>query len=658
MSPIRSHYLPLPFSSIRPRGWIEEYCRRDAAGITGNLDRLCPEASSGIFFDNKVVDEFDGHRSSWWNGETEGNWAEAFVRLSFLLADPQMTARARDYLDRLVASQEADGYLGIYHQEYRFRFNRGTSGEFWTQSRLMQTLLAGYEATGENKYLEAVDRLATKILSTVHPGGRSTSIYEVPDEDGGKTHGLMIIEPLLALHTLTGRKDVLKFCESLYKDFSRHKALFPGDDCRLPNLLDPDIPFTGHGPHTCEHLRIPLLLYYHTGKRICLNGFQSGIRKLKKNQGLSGACKSDELIGVYPPGTPPEKRTFDQLVESLPLPSAGYELCATAELSNTLLNALVQTGDLQYADLEEWLVFNAAMAARHPDGKSIQYLTADNLYAATRQMGERWDYSPTHTDAAVCCAPNSGKVIPGHLLKAWMKDAKDQSLVAMLYGPCELTLEDASGRMVITEDTRYPFEKSVRFHFKMDKPVTHTIKLRIPLWSPRYEILLNGKKVKMKLEGSEKLPLLVIENTWQDGDILSLDMGWQPVTNLAVDGSVAVSYGPLLYSLPIPTQTEHYHSYPIEGFHDTGYTPVTGASWDYTFQLEEGGHPGSFIRPVDQSSLDGTYEWDRPPMLLWALMLDASAQPTFVHLAPLGSTLLRRTTFPWVERRKYKKTGK
>jgi DUF1680 family protein len=657
MAHIRSHYLPLPFGSIRPAGWIAEFCRRDAAGITGNLDRLCKECSSGIFFDNKVIDDQDEHGSSWWNGESEGNWAEAFIRLSYLLSDPQMTARAKDYLDRLVAFQEPDGYLGIYHQEYRFRFDRGRSGELWTQSRVMLTLLAGFEATSDQKYLEAADRLATKILGAVHPGGRSSSIYEVPDEDGSKSHGLMIIEPLLALHRINGRKDVLDFCESLYKDFSRHEAHFPGDDCRLPNLLDPETPFTGHGLHTCEHLRIPLLLYYYTGKRICLNGFHGGFRKLRKAQTLSGSCKSDEMIGVYPPAIPVDQRSYDQLIDSLPVPTAGYELCSTVELSNTLLAALVLTGELQFADMQEWLVFNAAMAARQPDGKAVQYLSADNLYAATRQMGERWDYSPTHRDAAVCCAPNSGKVIPNHLLHAWMRDTKDQALAALLYGPCEVILEDENGHVAISEETRYPFENNVRFRFKVEKPTTLTIKLRIPLWSSRFEVTINGKKPKTRLEGTEQFRLLVVENTWQDGDELILTMDWQLIANRAVDGSAAISYGPLLYSLRIPEQAEHTYDYPLDGFHDTSYTPVPGSRWDYTFQFTEDGKPGKFITLVEQPTPDKAYEWETPPLLLQALMLDASAQPEFIRLAPIGTTRLRRTTFPWVERRQYKKTG-
>ncbi len=200
-----------------------------------------------------------------WNGETEGNWADGLVELSFLLDDPQLKEKAECYLNRLVASQEPDGYMGIYQPGYRFRYDDKRCGEFWTRSRIMLILLAGFRATHRERYLDAVNRLATKVIESYRKGGKTESYYAVPDEDGSKAHGLMIIEPMLVLQQLSNRQDVVTFSERLYMDFSEHGSEFPCNDCQLPNLLDASIPLIGHGPHTCEHLRIPLLLYQHTG---------------------------------------------------------------------------------------------------------------------------------------------------------------------------------------------------------------------------------------------------------------------------------------------------------------------------------------------------------------------------------------------------------
>jgi uncharacterized protein len=641
-------YVSLPPACFRPQGWIREYLLRDAAGIIGNLDRLCTEASSGIFFEHQVVDQQEGFWSSWWNGETEGNWMDAFIHLSFLLPDEQLIKQAKAYLDRLVVFQEPDGYLGVYQPAHRYQFDGDRSGEFWTQSRILLILLNGYQVTGNARYLQALERLTARIMKSYRDGSGPVSYFGFPDADGSKGHGLMIIEPLLIAGRITGQADVADFCEKLYADFSTHPSPFPGNDCRLPNLLDPDRPFVGHGPHTCEHLRIPLLLYYQTGKKVYWQAFQAGLHKLKQNLTLSGSCKSDELIGVYPPDVPAAQRSPADLRGSLPLPSAGYEFCSTSELSIGLVTALTLTGDLRFADQQEWLLFNAAKAAKRSDGKAIQYLCADNLFAATRQRGERWDYSPTHTDAAVCCAPNSGKVMPTHVLNSWLCDSKDQALVAVLYGPCQVHAQVQDEQVIISEETGYPFEKSVRFHLRLKRSLQFPIKLRIPAWAEAFQILVNQEQGQARIESDRESRLAVIERTWQDGDELSLRMDWQPVVRLAVDGSAAVSYGPLLYCLRIAEQAEYYHAYPVDGFYDTNYTPAASSQWDYTFQLDQDGLPGKFITPVEHKIRPDDYEWEHPPVTLQAVMLNRDAQPETVQLVPLGSTILRRTTFPWV----------
>lgn len=561
-----------------------------------------------------------------------------------------MIRKAKDYLDRLVSFQEEDGYLGVYLPEDRFRFDTGRTGELWTQSRIMLILLAGFDTTTDEKYFHAADRMATCILKAFSSDGHQRSFFAVPDADGSKTHGLMIIEPMLRLNSISGRNDVVYFCENLYIDYSEHDAIFPGIDCRLTNLLDPAIPFVGHGPHTCEQMRIPLLLYRHTGKNVYLDAFNAGVQKLEKYLALSGSCKSDELIGTYPADLPEDQRTNSRLLEVIPLPSHGYEYCSTTELSKTWLAALSLTGYLQYADREEWLVFNAGMAARQADGKAIEYLCADNLYAATRQAGERWDYSPTHTDAAVCCAPNSGRIMPDFLQNMWVRDSARGSLKALLYGPCEVEFSLENGKVRIVEGTRYPFEKDVRLHLRMESDQAMPFEFRIPRWATGFEIFITQKATEYRIEKAGEGRFAVVERIWQDGDEILLRMDWRPVSHRAVDGTCAVSNGPLLYSLNIPAEKEDYFSYPLEDFHDSNYTPQPDSQWDYTFQFEENEAPGKYFTAIDRlgKNDEKKYEWQHPPVALKAEVIAPDSQVKEIQLVPIGCTTLRRTAFPRV----------
>lgn len=181
---------------ILPQGWILEHLLRDKHGITGHLGDLCADASCGIFEDKKVKDEIDGSWSSWWPGETEGNWRDALARLAFALDDKELIRETADYVDRILRFQDEDGYMGIFLPNERFG-NGARSGELWTQSRLMAVLTTYYRHTGEERVLKALERLADLIVRQYGPLADGRSLYQVPDEDGSKAHSLMVVEPLL-----------------------------------------------------------------------------------------------------------------------------------------------------------------------------------------------------------------------------------------------------------------------------------------------------------------------------------------------------------------------------------------------------------------------------------------------------------------------------
>ena len=622
---------------IEPKGWMLEFLKRDAKGITGNLNMLCPDASQDIFGKNKVKNETRGWWSSWWPGETEGNWLEAFVRLALILKDNQLIKQTEDIINNLLLNQEKDGYIGIYQSDYRYNNGR-RSGELWTQSRVMLTLFAYYESNKSMAILQALCRMADNIIQNFGPLAGNRSLYEIPDEDGSKSHSLMIIEPLLMLYNKTRKKEYLEFCVFLYDDYSKHGGYFPGNDLRMENALDASQPLIGHGPHTCEQLRIPLMLYMATGNKKYEEVFYAVVSKLKDNMVMSGSCKSDEMIGAYMLHLPENRRNGNNLGGSIPLPTTGYEYCSTTELMFSFIYALYATGNMFFADMEEWLIMNAAMAAKQFDGKGIEYLCADNLYDASKSTGDRWDYSPTHMDAAVCCAPNSCKVMPYHVSRMWMM--MDENPTAVFYGPCVYSFSIKNQKIVIHEDTEYPFENIVRFTICTSKPATFSLILRIPKWSDCFALEINGVKAETVniLNGAIEL-----KRTWKDMDFISLQLNCNISLHKAPDGTQALQYGPLLYSLKIREKRGLYFAYDVDGFYDINYTPEDGQNWDYTLVLDSNFVvKGASVKTIKVQS----YLWENPPVKIRTLMLNRWSMPEYIDLVPIGCTILRRTTFP------------
>lgn len=631
---------------ILPKGWILEHLLRDKNGITGNLGDLCEDASCGIFADKKVKDEIDGVWSSWWPGETEGNWRDALTRLAFALDDKELLQDTSDYIESILKHQEEDGYIGIFQPNERFG-NGERSGELWTQSRIMNCLLVYYQNTKEQRVLKALERLTDLIVTQYGPLADNRSLYQIPDGDGSKTHSLMVVEPILVMYDYLKKPEYLAFCEFLYEDYSKYAvdAKFPCYDLSSHMATNPQEPFVGHGPHTSEHLRIPMLLYKATGKPMYHTVFVSAFEKLKRYLTLSGSCKSDELIGAYQGNISEKKKEGIDIGQCYPIPGIGYEYCSTTELMFSFQSAMQYTENLEYADFEEWMIMNAAMAARRQDGKAILYLCADNLYKATKEVGDRWDYSPTHIDAAVCCAPNSCKVMPYHLSNMWQLDS-EECLHAIYYGPCSLHTTVGDKAIKIEQVTRYPFENQIEMKIEADGDFKTSFYFRVPAWSTETEIYHNGVKVEGQAVKDGKGRSIRLERNYQNGDKIELKFQSKPRLMKAVDGTMAIAYGPLLYSLNIPTVADDYYHYDLEPFCDTNYLPEQDADWNYTL-LYNANRPEDYLRVKQKDTKE--FEWETSPVEIEAKMLTSWAIPQWVKLIPIGCTTLRRTAFTIVD---------
>lgn len=630
----------LRLTEVMPEGWMKEQLDRDIDGFVGHLDEFCKEVSSDIFGANKVNISGKDFWGTWWNGESEGNWADGFIRTAYLSGSKWAREKAERYMANIMKHRDSDGYIGIYLPEYRFECGE-SNGELWCQSRIMLAMLGYYEATGDKNVLDAVTQCARLTISKYGPKAGGRSYYSIPEKDGSKSHGLTIIEPMLMLYDIIKDESLIDFCVFLYEDYSKTPIQVPFDDLQLGHVLDAERPFYSHGPHTCEHLRIPLLLYYYTGIDKYRIAFRNAYNKIKKYIGISGACKSDEMIGSYAEQREHlDPETANTLFDGAPLPEAGYEYCATTELLFSLHMAYILTGDNEYADMAERLVFNAAMAARQSNGKGIGYLSADNLYAATKEKGVRWDYSATHDDAAVCCVPNAGRILPYHISRMWAK-MDDDTLAAVFYGPCRLSTEISGSKIGITEKTAYPFDDIIRFSIKTEGRLRFKIALRIPLWCDHPWVAVNGRVENVSAENG----FIVMDREWEDGDEIMLRLPSGIRLERAADGSAAVTCGPLVYSLNIKGVWKKTREYEVKDFCDADCVPEIGQSWDYVLKAEKGKYQRKYFRMVRKDAQD-TFPWDQSPVEIRANVFTSSSNPEEITLVPIGCTDLRRTCFP------------
>lgn len=613
----------LPVGAIHPDGWLRAQILSNLHGFTGHLDRLAPDLliRDDIFgrdrltknVKKKDVGSLAGGDTTveiqylWWNSETQGNWRDGFIRSAILTGDPTALTQARAYVRRILATQDPDGYLGIYDKDLRYHFHT-ENGELWAKTTLLRGLLAWYEYSHDPAVLTAVERAVEDVMRN-YPPGRSHPFYSTTAEVSGLSHGLMFTDVLEELFRLTGRRSYLDYAVFLYKDFSGQHL---NEDAQYARITDPAYRLQGHGAHTYEHLRAVAAAAWASGNpklAIALNDY---LAKVSQELTPSGGPAGDEWIG---------KRPGDAT-------TTGYEYCSLQELMDSYIDLLQKTGSASYGDRIERIFFNAAQGSRDPQASCIAYLKTDNSYQMTGGLNGdttahqiRYKYSPVHQDVAVCCVPNAGRIAPYFVDGMWMLSSAGP--VATLLGPCTVNTKWENEPLTIRERTGYPNDDyTFDFTISAAHPTAFTLSIRRPAWAARFT--LNAPY-------TEKDGYIRVTKTWKPGESIRLQLFPSVNTHKDRKGAIYFTYGPLVLAHPISAVSTITKRYPLPGFYDYQYRPDSLMIYHY--------YGGTISRSRDPYHGFGDMRFKA------RLSTAGTNRPDSVSLVPMGGTILRQVTF-------------
>lgn len=608
----------LPLGAIRPLGWMRAQLRRDLQqGYAGCLDRLTPRAATDLF--SQRIDTASQQRG-WWDAETRGNWLWGYSMMACMADLPEHQARVAALLQALMATQDGDGYIGIYTPGIRYAHGASENGELWAQSRALLPLLAWHEFTGDAASLAAV-RAAVDLTMARHADGAPAFGLPAQAQDiTGMTHGLCFVDVLHGLHRLTGEARYRRFAERLYADFSRLRLPFQNDDMAPAALLDPGRPLSGHAVHTAEHLRAVLCAAPHDAAL-----HAAALTKLRRYTTPSGALVGDESL------------------RGPPTPELGYEYCTLTELLFSLTLAAQVSADPAVGDWIEALTFNAAQGARLADGSGISYLSCDTRLAATARRPDayswlaghhgRFKFSPTHEDVACCCNPNAMRLLPHYISRQWMALPGGRGLASMLYGPSRLDTWVAGARMQITQDTNYPFEDEIRLRVSCQPPMVLSLHLRRPGWATSVTVSVQGRAVD---EAREEGGFIVVTRAWGKDDAVCLRFGTDVRLQAYAGGEQhAVRRGALQFVQAVPHRSKVLRTYADSALHDQELWPADPAQAmppvvlypdrpDLGFAVQHAPRP------------DTEDPWQAPPLRL---------HQGAATLVPMGCAMLRQAAF-------------
>jgi uncharacterized protein len=105
-----------------------------------------------------------------WIGEHIGKWMHAATLAWANTGDAKLRAKLDGAARELIATQEADGYLGTYTPGKRFGLYEGADWDVWSHKYNLLGLLTYYQYTGSQDALNACRKMGDLLIHTFGPG--------------------------------------------------------------------------------------------------------------------------------------------------------------------------------------------------------------------------------------------------------------------------------------------------------------------------------------------------------------------------------------------------------------------------------------------------------------------------------------------------------
>lgn len=601
---------------MKAEGWMKEVLTTQRNGLTGHIQ------VAGAPFDKEGWgDATQKKMDRWEDFEQTGYWADGALRCGYLIDDPELTQRVKEWIDFQIDHPKEDGFIGPELHN------------LWPHVVFFRVIMAEYSRNPSPKIIKALSnhyKNAARSQTLIKTGGPEWDFNE---------RTMLHIEMLCWLYQQTNDAFFIEKAENTYKAFCSRKSPFT-----MQAFLSDEVPIV-HSVSSFETLKIPVILYINTGKKEYLDAAIHGIQKVYKYHGLAD-------------GIPSGNEAHDGN-----MPNEVHETCCVSDAQWALGYFLQATGDVQWADLMEKICFNAAFSVVWKDFKSLQYYSSPNQVIAKNNSSfcmyvggqDRMAYRIAHGPA--CCNGNMNRMIPLFCSRQWMKKG-DNGIVAAMYAPSSFTtkLKGSKNEITIQEETNYPFEETIRFRMKMKRSTPFSFWLRIPQWCKGASITVNGQAADIVCKAGT---FVEVQRKFSDGDIIELKLPMKAKSvSMPYDG-VAFERGPLVFSLNVKAQEEITETRELDGikFQSRILTPLS--EWNYAPVDTEN------IEVVNSNDYSNIWNPETTPVRLkvkavtvtnWQLYRDnftpympsviRKGEEKVIELVPVGTTVLRMTVFP------------
>ena len=448
--------------------------------------------------------------------------------------DPELEKKADEWIDKFAAAQQPDGYINTFYTLTGLdkRWTNMDKHEMYCAGHMIEAGVAYYQATGKRKLLDVCIRMTDHMMSQFGPGKR----HWVPGHEE-------IELALVKLYQTTQEQKYLDFAYWLLEERGHGHGTM-GDEGKWDPVYYQDIvpvrrltDISGHAVRC---------MYLYCG--------MADVAALKNDTGYIAAIDRlwDDVVhrNMYITGGIGSSRDNEGFTEDYDLPNldAYCETCASVGmvLWNQRMNQL--TGDSKYIDVLERSLYNGALAGISLGGDRFFYVNP---------LESKGDHHRQEWYGCACCPSQLSRFLPS--IGNYIYASSDDALWVNLYIGNTGQIRIGETDILLTQETDYPWDGSVKLTISTSQPLEKEIRLRIPDWCKTYDLSINGKRINVPKEKG-----YAVIKDWKSQDVIALDMD-MPVEIVAADphvkenfGKRVIQRGPLVYCMEEIDNPEYF----------------------------------------------------------------------------------------------------
>ncbi len=602
-------------TELKASGWLRKQLEVQANSLSGNLDKVWP----------------DIRESRWIGGNWDGwervpYWLDGFIPLAYLLDDEDKIARAKKYIDAIVAGQCEDGWLCPCTVEERAKY------DMWALYLIDKVLMLYYDCSGDERIPEVVYKSLKNLKD---------HIEQYPIFAWAHARWFECLIPIYQIYDMYKEEWLLDLAKLLRAQGMKYEEIYA--DWKYKEPINQWL-WESH--------------VVNQGMAIKEGGLASLLDGDEADDSFS-EFMLDQLFTYH--GTAVGHFTGDECLSG-DSPIQGTELCGVTEAMYSYEILYAITGNPIWADRLEKLAFNALPATISPDMWTHQYDQLVNQVACVKLDGGKNIFRTNSTESHLfglepnfgCCTANFNQGWPKFAMSTFMK--ADDGIVSAAIAPAKLSTTIGGTAVTIESETLYPFGSSVNYIVTADGDCDFTLSLRIPACA-----------ASAKIDGEDAEPgtLVSLKRTWSGTSVVKLDMEFDVKYISRPRDMFVIERGPLVYSLAIGeewTKLEYVRNNVERKFPYCDWEIRPTTDWQFAFAKGD--------VAVNETGVVSDMPFDTacPPITLdvpvvpvnwgWlegynmiANMVPASVKPEgdvrTMKFIPYGSTTLRLTEIPF-----------